>query len=918
MGEAWDSLASLAGLLAAVARTPHVPPVVPGTEIAGRYLVVGVIGAGGMGVVYRARDLQLQRDVAIKLCSRVAEEERNRLIGEALAMARLSHPNVITVHEVGRHGDDVFVVMELVSGSTLRSWLAAARRPVRDVVRAFLEAAAGLHAVHRAGLVHGDFKPDNVLVGDDARVRLVDFGLARVGEGVGSAPSGAGGTPRYMAPEVRNGWYPSQRSDQYSFCVALAEALGPRAPRRIARALARGQHEDAFRRHESVGALRRLLRQQLATRRGVLGAGIAIGAVLLLAVAAALVTDLAEANRARADVLRLAALELDVEQGRRELAAGNTGPGLAYLAHALASGVDRPAVRFLLARGLAAVEQTYIELPALRRDPVTAVIFLRRGPRAVVGDSGGTIVVHDPAGRRARVLAGHLGAVRTLAVMDAAETRLLSTGDDGRALLWDVATGELLENSAAATNAAASDVVRGDDGTVRVVDGELVATLPHPERVAVALRLPGGRVLTGCDDGVVRLWDLAAGVTITSFAGHTGPVTTLLVDGERLVSAGRDATVRVWDLASGRQIVNLAGHREGVVALALAEDLVLTGSEDGTARVWQVGGGGFVGSLPVSSERRHRAAWFAGRDRVVAVDADGMADVHQAFDDGTWQRVGFESLPVPVAGPGLAAVGDGDGGTLFAVARARTVELWDLDSRELVTRLRARGEVRGVRWSGDGKFLLGYGDGATLWDATSCGGARVEIPAGDVTTAALSPRGDRIILATGRTLAFHDASGRRLFALARLEAAPLHVIFDPSGTMVALGSGDGRVEIWDASAGRGGRELGRHGAPVVALRFSPDGALLYSLGSDRKVRVWDVANRTELWVMSVDAFGGLDLSPDGSRLLVHQSLGRVSLWDVSREPRLAPRVAEVVGCLVPLRRDDAGRLVRSEPGPECQ
>src|SRR5262249_27179253 len=127
------SLASLASLLAAVARTPRVPPLVPGTEIAGRYLVVGVLGAGGMGVVYRAQDLQLGREVALKLCSLAGADERH-LIGEATAMARLAHPNVVTVYEVGRVGADLFLVMELVPhGVTARRWIAG--RSWREVVR---------------------------------------------------------------------------------------------------------------------------------------------------------------------------------------------------------------------------------------------------------------------------------------------------------------------------------------------------------------------------------------------------------------------------------------------------------------------------------------------------------------------------------------------------------------------------------------------------------------------------------------------------------------------------------------------------------------------------------------------------------------------------------------------------------------
>ncbi|HEY3021585.1 MAG TPA: serine/threonine-protein kinase, partial [Solirubrobacteraceae bacterium] len=362
--EPTDSLASLASVLAAVAKTPRVPPILPGTEIAGRYLVVGVVGAGGMGVVYRARDLQLGREVAIKLCSRIQEDGARRLLGEATAMARLSHPHVTHVYEVGRVGDDLFLVMELVAGRTVRGWLAAARRPWRDVVRLYLDAASGLHAVHRAGLVHGDFKPDNLIVDEDGRVRIVDFGLARVDEPRAPGMNGAGGTPRYMAPEVRAGWPPGQLADQYSFCVALAEALahGGRRPRAVGRILARGLADDPVARHESMATLRHALARRLALRARAFVAAAAVAAVALLGAAGLWIAGRAEANRARAGALRRAALDFDLEQGRRELAGGDARRALAYLSAALEGGLDRPAVRFLLARGLSALEQSYVEL----------------------------------------------------------------------------------------------------------------------------------------------------------------------------------------------------------------------------------------------------------------------------------------------------------------------------------------------------------------------------------------------------------------------------------------------------------------------------------------------------------------------------------------------------------------------------
>jgi tetratricopeptide (TPR) repeat protein/tRNA A-37 threonylcarbamoyl transferase component Bud32 len=228
----------------------------------GRYLLLGELGAGGMGVVYAAYDPELDRKVAIKVL-RAQPGSRNhddaqRLIREARALARLSHPNVVAVHDVGLvepgvagggggAGTTVFIAMEHVRGTTLRRWLADERRPWRETIAMLDQAGRGLIAAHEVGLVHRDFKPDNVMVGEDGRARVMDFGLARALE---HAPptdedvpqdavrpvldyTGSGviaGTPAYMAPEQHEGRAVDARSDQFAFCVVAWEALVGRRP----------------------------------------------------------------------------------------------------------------------------------------------------------------------------------------------------------------------------------------------------------------------------------------------------------------------------------------------------------------------------------------------------------------------------------------------------------------------------------------------------------------------------------------------------------------------------------------------------------------------------------------------------------------------------------------------------------------
>jgi hypothetical protein len=217
-------------------------------------------------------------------------------------MARLAHPNVVVVYEVVRQGEDVFVAMELVEGRTLRDWLADERRGWREIVRLFAAAGRGLAAAHAAGIIHRDFKPENVLIGDDGRVRVGDFGLAgSAGEGGG----GSEGTPAYMSPEQHRRDTLDARSDQFAFCVALHEALHGKRPFAGDRPLSkgvpgwldalvrRGLETDRELRHPSMEALvDELERDRRGPRRIA-----AVAAAMLLAAAAGLVATREEGGK---------------------------------------------------------------------------------------------------------------------------------------------------------------------------------------------------------------------------------------------------------------------------------------------------------------------------------------------------------------------------------------------------------------------------------------------------------------------------------------------------------------------------------------------------------------------------------------------------------------------------------------------
>jgi serine/threonine protein kinase/tetratricopeptide (TPR) repeat protein len=300
---------------------PFIGQLAPGSCV-DRYQILGAVGSGGMGEVYAAYHPDLDRRIALKVVHEAgadSAERRARLLREARAIARLSHPNVVSVYDAGTVDGRVYIAMEFVEGETVESWLRAGSRDWRSVVDVFIAAGRGLAAAHAAGIVHRDFKPQNVMIGRDGVVRVTDFGLARLAE---DPPDHSGatvmppvaltvtktgavvGTPAYMAPEQFRGEAIDERADQFSFCVALHEALFGHRPRLahferseptdaspatsvpswLRAAVSRGMAAPKEQRFSSMDELIHVLvRGRARPRRRALGVGVSV-AIMLVAI----------------------------------------------------------------------------------------------------------------------------------------------------------------------------------------------------------------------------------------------------------------------------------------------------------------------------------------------------------------------------------------------------------------------------------------------------------------------------------------------------------------------------------------------------------------------------------------------------------------------------------------------------------
>ncbi|HTJ47636.1 MAG TPA: serine/threonine-protein kinase [Kofleriaceae bacterium] len=455
--ETLDELGSAASLLRGLAEAPGSKgALVAGDVVADQYEIERPLGEGGMCVVYLARDRRLGRDVALKLGRATSSEGVARGAREAAALAQLSHPNVVVVHQVGEHDGRIFFAMEHVAGGTAREWARETERSWREIVAIYCAAGDGLAAAHEAGLVHRDFKPDNVLIGRDGRARVADFGLARAvgAQDVAIDPrespaattitrTGAIlGTPAYMAPEQLAGDDVDARADQFAFCAALWEALygarpfvgdtpaevkaaiessaprvasGPRArrvPRHVEHALRRGLDPDPAKRWPSMTALVAELRRDPARTRRMIAAAAIVPIGIAAAIAVPRMTSADRSDPCAGGAERIArawspSRAAEVKRAFERLHLAWTAPAAA----AVADGLDRDA-RAWIAADRAVCEGGPAWTEGLR-ERATACLARRRDELDAIAT---VLAAADPAvAANARTMVGSLASPSTCA-----------------------------------------------------------------------------------------------------------------------------------------------------------------------------------------------------------------------------------------------------------------------------------------------------------------------------------------------------------------------------------------------------------------------------------------------------------------------------------------------------------------------
>jgi WD40 repeat protein len=912
----------------------------------GRFELRQRLGAGAFGVVHRAFDPHLRREVALKLPQAGAlgrPDLLDRFLREARAAAGLRHPHIVPVFDAGQVDGQHYIASAFIRGRTLSAVIAGMPLEARRAARLARDLAAALAYAHGQGIIHRDVKSANVLIDGRDQAHLLDFGLAWRAEASAQLTRAGAivGTPAYMAPEAAAGRQgaPQPAEDQYSLGVVLYEmltgrtpfqgppqivlfnvlnqdppaprALNPAVPRDLETVCLKALAREPGRRYAGCGELADDLRRWLdgevvrARRQGLAErvvrwarreprlvglVGLTVACLLVVAVLA--VWTMTGLERSRDEAMRQTEAATKEEESATELAEVSRQLEQSAREKEEQTRKARQEAAASAGEAKAAQEKAETEAQAARTAREKAVAAEQEGQQ-------GLYAAHMTLARQ---------ALRRKELPRAKEllARYLpqAGGNDLRDDTWRELDGvaHYLENPKG--NGAVLQErgpFKGHAGPVNLVclsrDGKLLAS-------------------TG-QDLTIRLWDMQTGAERAILEGPRQPVHCLCFspDGKILAAAWDDRTIRIWETETGKERATLEGHAKLVNSLCFSPDgkTLVSGSDDGTIRIWTEekanpfgpavkeykdvilrGHAGAVHAVCFSPDGKTLAS--AGGDRMIKLWEPAQTSAERATLKGSTGAVHSVCFTP-------------DSQTLVSASDDKMIRLWDMRNYAVSGTFRTRGN-RGspvaIWLSPDGNILATASESRTirLWDiATKQERAKFSWgpvdqpgamgPATVLPSACFSTDNRTLVAAGGdETIRFWDTlTGRLEPPFIKGHASTVHSIcFSPDGRTLASVSSDATIKFWDTQTGQEGKTLTGPTGGVHAVCFSPDGKWLASGGNDRTIKIWDVL-KGQLWTTLTGHTGAVRsicFSPDGKALASTGDDRTIRIWDV---PSFTPRAS---------------------------
>jgi len=933
----------------AAIRGQSAPPVGTRVRYFGDYELLDEVACGGMGVVYKARQVKLNRVVALKMILTgqfASREDVQRFYTEAEAAANLDHQGIVPIFEVGEFEGQHYLSMGFVDGESLATKLIEGPLPPREAAELVQTVAQAVQFAHEHGVIHRDLKPSNILLDAQKHPRITDFGLAkRVQSDSHLTETGQIlGTPSFMPPEQAAGRLDQVRetSDVYALGAVLytsltghppfhadnpldtllqvmeREPISPHelnqnVPRDLETICLKCLEKDRRRRYRSASELADELNRYLDgrpiqarpigraarvwrwCRRNPAVASLTTAVVLSLLLGTVVSTSFAllsfesarreKIARGLADQSAIAArdnerraLENEV-RAKRNAAKEATARRQAELQRQAAKEAQQQEAR---QREIAKHQRVLAEERELTARRNLYVAHMTLAQRAWERGDGSAVLdllnrqrpqpnQHDFRGFGWHYLWNHCHRSRVIIESEAGSVLSVEFSPDGATL-----------------------VTGNDDGSVKlwnIETGELHREFRgHTDAVNETAFSPDGRLMVSAgDDSNVILWDVASGRRTATLTGHKGHVRAVAFspDGQTLATGGFDRIVKLWDVATGNVLTRLEGHAGELNTLVFSPDgtKLASACDDHTARIWDVTSGQLRATLQGHTDHVTDAAFSADGETLATSSRDTLVK----FWDVAAARERHTSLANDWAVWSCSVSRDGE--FLISGGRNNSLAVWDVSAgRQTAMLLGHTKHISSTAVSPDGTLLAtgSYDASARLWDLKSIKRRLIlRGHTGTVWTVAFSPDGQT--LATGgddKTVRLWDrATGEETTSLTGHHSGVHSVAFSPNGKLLASGSSDRTIRLWNRATDRVQSVLKGHRSGVKCTAFSPDGQTLASCSDDRTARLWDVSTGNELAVLTghTAQVDRLAFSPDGRTLATTSRDGTVRLWNVSTE-----------------------------------